>query len=126
MPEHYLNLVVMWLTPIVNDLRAPAALILFAFVCFRPQAASRCVMIGRVLTLMACVLWMAAAYQPFAACARLGDWVMFASAFASHVCEVVMSWANVMAAKRAEGPGLETRLARGLIAGLRSPSRPPR
>lgn len=112
-PLHYFALAVFYLEPMVTAWRAPAAVLLFVIVAFRPQHQSRCVMIGRALVLMACLNWMAAAVPDLfpaarldglGACSKVGDWMMFASAMASHVCEVVMNWAAVIHAKRLEGP----------------------
>lgn len=112
-PLHYLALLAFYLEPIVNAWRAPAAVLLFLIVAFRPQHPSRCVMLGRVLVLMACFNWVAAVAPDvfpsaglggLSVCAKFGDWVMFASAMASHVCEVVMTWAAVREAKRQEAP----------------------
>lgn len=103
-PIYYLDRLVALLDPFVMALRAPAAVVLFAIVAFRPKSPSFCIMMGRVLVLAACVLWVAAIVPGFRTCGALGNWIMFASAMASHVCEVVLNWAAVLAAKRAEYP----------------------
>ena len=109
-PIYYLDRLVDVLDPIVMALRAPAAFILLLFVAFRPKSPSPCVMLGRALTVAACMLWMAAIIPGFSGCGALGNWVMFASTMASHVCEVAMNWSAVLAAKRAETPSTFARI----------------
>ncbi len=103
-PQYHLDYAVAVLDPVVTYWRAPAATVLFLIVAFRPRSPSHCIMVGRVFVLMACVLWFAAVYPPLAACARIADWAMFASAMSSHVCEVAMNWSAVRDAKRVEYP----------------------
>lgn len=128
-PFHYLALAVFYLDPMVTAWRAPAAVVLFVIVAFRPQHPSRCIMLGRVLVLMACVNWVAAAVpdiwpaaslEGLSACAKFGDWVMFGSAMASHVCEVATTWGAVIEAKRRESPSPFARIWAALL------HRPPR
>lgn len=109
-PQDYLDWLIRHLDPIVICLRAPAALVLFVFVCLRPQMDSRCIMLGRVLVLGACGFWMAAAIRGFESAARLGDYTLFASAFASHVCDTIVNWRSVMAARRAEARSAVARI----------------
>lgn len=115
-PFFWLDVLVAFLMPMVMALRAPAALVLFVIVAFRPRSPSHCIMVGRYLVLVACVFWLVAEVsswfwtEPGSACGTLGNWTMFASAMASHVCEVAMNWASVLDAKRAERPSALTRI----------------
>ena len=121
-PKTAVDLVVVALEPIVTAWRAPAALVLLLIVGFRPKHDSRCVMLGRALVMMACLFWIVAALPAFDAAARLGDWLMFGSAMATHVCEVFMNWAAVLEAKRAEAPGPFGRIWQAARATRRGPS----
>lgn len=120
-PQTALDLVVAFIDPIVTAWRAPAAVVLLIIVAFRPKHPSRCVMIGRALVLMACVFWIAAAIPALDRAARVGDWLMFVSALASHVCEVFMNWAAVRQAKQAEAPSPFGRMWMAARASRRAP-----
>lgn len=119
-PQTALDLVVAFIDPIVVAWRTPAALVLLVIVVFRPKHDSRCVMIGRALVVMACVFWMVAAIPALDRAARVGDWLMFLSAMASHVCEVLMNWARVVEDKRLEAPSPWSRIWLAARAGRRS------
>ncbi|CAB4168047.1 hypothetical protein UFOVP860_92 [uncultured Caudovirales phage] len=109
-PIFWLDVLVAFLTPVVMALRAPAAVVLFLIVAFRPKSESHCIMLGRYLVLVACIFWVVAGIPEWSACGTLGNWTMFLSAMASHVCEVAMNWASVVAAKRAESPSAFARI----------------
>ena len=115
-PLYWLDVLVAFLTPLVMALRAPAAVVLFVIVAFRPKSPSHCIMVGRYLVLVACLFWVAAEVsrwfwiEPSSACGTLGNWTMFLSAMASHVCEVAMNWAAALDAKRAESPSAFARI----------------
>jgi hypothetical protein len=87
-PQTALDIIVAHVDPIVLAWRAPAAMLLGGIVAFRPKHESSCVMLGRALLCVACVFWFVAAVVPsLDKAARIGDYVMFVSALASHVCE---------------------------------------
>lgn len=120
-PQTVLDIVVAQLDAIVLAWRAPAALLLGGIVAFRPKHESCCVMIGRTLLCVACVFWIVAGVVPsLDRAARIGDVVMFLSAFASHVCEVFMNWRTTLEAKRREAPSQLVRV----LSAARAPRRP--
>ena len=103
-PLFYLDLAVRTAEPFVDDCRGPLAVVLFAIVAFRPKAgASHCVLAGRVLVLMACILWFAGLVAHLPPVTTIGDWIAFLSLMASHVCDVVWRWPQLIAEKRATG-----------------------
>lgn len=120
-PKTALEFVVALVDPIVTAWRAPAAVVLFAAVVFRPKHESRCVMIGRVLVCIACAFWFVAGVFGFESASRIGDWTMFLSAMATHVCEVFMNLAAVLEAKRGEGPSPLGRIWSAARAPRRAP-----
>lgn len=115
-PLIWLDVLVAFLTPVVLALRAPAAVVLFVIVAFRPRSPSHCIMVGRYFVLVACVWWLAAEvvrwFWPDAsgAIGTLGNWTLFLSAMASHVCEVAVNWGAAVDAKRAESPSAFARI----------------
>lgn len=115
-PLFWLDVLVAFLTPVVLALRAPAAVVLFVIVAFRPRSPSHCIMVGRYLVLVACVFWLAAEVSrwfwpdPSGAFGTLGNWTLFLSAMAAHVCEVAVNWAAAVDAKRAESPSALARI----------------